>query len=247
MSKRIFVFAGICLVIFCGLVRVQDFEHKEFVEGVLSVLNKEERKDLQSLFARFFFFDQFSYPLFGSKPMSLGRLLPKDEYKRGWQAWKKIAPAFESRKFVIRESRFNGQEIVLVANLEAVEAVYNQNRDLFEARVSLDKLMDALKGDDLLFQELVNNEVYLGILLGYGRKNAALFASGRKDLQPFSNGHPIWYYFSPAMPVYFACDLNTEETKELKLRYDSERAAILRRAKSEGLFTSMLVALKETR
>lgn len=159
----------------------------------------------------------------------------------------KIAPLFDSKKFVIRESRFNGQEIVLVANLEAVEAVYNQNRDLFEARVSLDELMDALKSDDSAFQELVNNEVYLGILLGYGRENAVLFASGSKDLQPFSQGHPIWYYFTPAMPVYFACDLNSDETKELMSRYDSERKAILRRAKTEDLFLSMLVALKETR
>jgi hypothetical protein len=250
-AKILLSFGGICLVfiLFSGLSGVQHavfLEDKVCVEDACSVLSKDERKDLEALFEHFFFFDQFSYPLFGSKPMSVGRLLPTKEYRNGWQAWKKIAPQFDSGKFVIRESMFNGHEVVFIANLDAVERAYHQNRGLFEeafgGRMSLDALKECIARENSLFQELIKNDVCLGVLLGYGAENARLFANGaeRNRLKPFSKGHPIFYYFSSVMPVYFACDLNSEETKELRARYKTERAAIL---KKENLFTSMLVAL----
>jgi len=252
-AKILLFLCGICLVfiLFRGLINVQasiSQEDKVYVEEICSALTKEERKDLEALFEHFFFFDQFSYPLFGSKPMSVGRLLPTKEYGNGWQAWKKIAPLFNSKKFVIREAMFNGHEVVIIANLDVIEVVYHQNRGLFEeafeGRMSLDALKECIVRENALFQELVKNDVCLGVLLGYGTENARLFARGteKSRLKPFSNGHPIFYYFSSVMPVYFACDLNSNETKELKSRYKAERAKILKKG---NLFTSMLVALHE--
>lgn len=251
-TKILLSFGGICLVfiLFSGLRGVQHavpLEDKVYVEEACSVLSKAERKDLEVLFEHFFFFDQFSYPLFGSKPMSIGRLLPKDEFRNGWQAWKKIAPLFDSKKIVIRESMFNGHEVVLIANLDAIERAYDQNRELFEeafgGRMSLDAMKRCILEENSLFQELIKNDVCLGVLLGYGVGNARLFASEieRSSLKPFSKGHPILYYFSSVMPVYFACDINSEETNELRSRYKAERTEIL---KKENLFTSMLVALR---
>lgn len=253
-SKILLLFSAICLLflLFIRLKNSQDdvFQEDElYVEKMCSVLSKDDKKDLKAVFEHLFFFDQFSYPLFGSKPMSLGRLLPNDTFRNGWKAWKKIAPLFDSKKFVIRESMLNGYEIVLIANLDEVERVYLENRELFEEAfprwMSLDTLKACIKEENSLFQELIKNDLCLGVLLGYGVRNARLFANqaDRNQLKPFSKGHPMFYYFSSVMPVYFACDLNSDETKELKSRYNSERAMIL---KKKNLLISMLVSLSRS-
>jgi hypothetical protein len=46
------------------------------------------------------------------------------------------------------------------------------------------------------------------------------------------------------LPVSFACDPTTEETKELKQRYTKERKAILKMAKKDLLFIQMLAKLR---
>ena len=69
-------------------------EQNVYIENALSILSQEEKKDLESMFEHFFFFDGFAYSLFGTKPMSIARLLPTPEMKMGWDAWRKIAPSF---------------------------------------------------------------------------------------------------------------------------------------------------------
>jgi hypothetical protein len=144
---------------------------------------------------------------------------------------------------------------VLVANLDEVEKTYHANTDVFnktfQSRMNWEDLKQCLQEETPLFQELMHNDLCLGILLGYGKRNAELYASNQKKtenkfiLQPFSKLHPIFYYFSPIMPVYFACDPESEETKTLKKRYDSERAEIISMAKKDKLLIQMLVQLRK--
>lgn len=251
---------GCCLLLFFTSIFRKDpsdisQDQKVSIERTLSALPQEERKNLEYVFEHLFFFDQFSYPLFGTKPMSIACLLPTNETRIGWEAWKKIAPLFCSKKFVIREYIFNGHRFALSANLDKVEEIYNNNIDLFSrsfnGRMTLEALKICLKEENSLFQELMRDDICLGVLLGYGRRNSELFANNKKiskekrfPLESFSIGHPIFYYFSAVMPVYFACDPNSEETKDLKKRYKTERANIVDMAKRDKLFTRMLVVLK---
>lgn len=250
---------GICLLLFgLDLFRAVpcsiSSEEKAKIERVLAVLSDEEKRGVELTFEHLFFFDQFAYPIFGSKPMSIGCLYPTDVMRRGWDAWRKIVPFFHSNNIVIRETLLNGRQFIIVVNLDQVEKEYVQNKDAFDQtfgnRMTLESLKNCLKEESPLFQELIQNDLCLGILLGYGRGNSELFSLNQTlsddekfSLSPFSAGHPLFYYFSPVIPVYFACDPSSEETKALKERYNLDRAAILKLARKDKLFTRMLVML----
>lgn len=228
-------------------------EQKHLIEKDLALLSKEERKQLEELFRHFFFFDGFPYTFFGSKPMSIGRLLP--QAKVGWTAWEKIAPLFSSERFVIRKYTLNQGEFVLVANLARIEEVYDENRAILSQAlggpVDIAQLKGCLKEDSPLFLRLMDNHFALGVFLGYGARNAQLFSDNNQmlgkskhGLTPFSGTHPIFHYFSPVLPLNFACDRDSAETRELKNRYSKERTELVRWAKEEDLFIRMLLLLK---
>lgn len=261
MKKRRILFSllGICLSLFLigRLTKDPGYisqEQKSYIETVLSVLSEEEKKDLKYLFDHFFTFNQFAYPLFGTKPMSIGRLLPTHQTEIGWQAWKKIAPSFMSNKFVIREYIFNKHEFLLIANLDEVEKTYKENKSTFDRAfnggMTLDALKTCLRDESPLFQELIHDDLIMGILLGYGIGNAQKFSDNNSlsegkqhSLESFTTGHPLLYFFSPVLPPYFACDINSDETIELKNRYKKERDHIIRMSKSDPLFIHMLALL----
>ncbi len=226
--------------------------HKE-----LTSLSEEESVRLREFFEYHFFFSDFAYTLFGTKPMSIGRLLSTENAKKGWEAWEKIRGSFNSKEFIIRKYIHNNHEFILVANLKNVEEIYLQNQawfnQAFQNRITFDDLTLCLKNDGPLFQQLMKNHLLIGILLGYGAHNAELFAKNqilsndeKIPLEAFSYRiHPIFYIFSKAMPISFACDPTTDETKELKLRYAKERKEILQMAKNDSLFAQMIVKLSK--
>lgn len=220
------------------------------IEAKLSCLSDYERTDLENLFGYLFYFDQCSYPLFGSKPMSIGRLLEDEHAVNGWAAWKKIAPGFNSEQFVVNDYVYNGKTFVLIANLELVEKVYKENKVLFDEAfngcIGLEALKSCLRERNELFEELLGNDLVLGLLLGYGAKNAQLYCEKSMLLKPFSSGHPLNYAFSKIMPPCFACDPNSEETLELKNRYKREREQMVQMARREDLFKQMLVLLNKS-
>jgi|GEM_PF-5766793 len=230
-------------------------EQKNAIQKELSSLSKEENESLKELFDHHFFFSDFAYTLFGTKPMSIGRFHPTQKAKKGWEAWGKINVFFTSEKFIIRKYTCNDHEFLLVANLEKIEQIYHQNQmwfdQAFKGRMTFDALILCLREDGPLFQELMDDHLLVGILLGYGAHNAELFDQNQKlsegegaALQASSwTIHPVFYIFSELMPVSFACDPSTEETKELKKRYAKERRAILRMAKRDPLFIQMLAQL----
>lgn len=255
IGKILAVILATCLsIILMSALRVSQSaftqEQKKFLQKELSRLSYEEQERLKELFDHHFFFSDFAYTLFGSKPMSIGRLLPTHT---GWESWGTINRAFDSKEFVIRKYTFNDCEFLLVANLTSIEKVYRQNKQLFEGLMSFDTLIRCLREDGPLFQQLMRDHLLLGILLGYGTHNAELFSEnqnlsreGKVTLCASSwKLHPIFYIFSEVMPVSFACDPTTEETKELQRRYTEERKAILKMAQRDPLFFQMLVKLSE--
>lgn len=230
-------------------------EQKTSIQEELSALSGEENKRLKELFDHHFFFSDFAYTLFGTKPMSIGRFHPTQKTKKGWEAWGKINGSFTSKEFIIRKYTCNDHEFILVANLQKIEQIYRQNRiwfdQVFKGRMTLDALIICLREDGPLFQELMHDHRLVGILLGYGSHNAELFAKNQKLSEGKGTAlhassrkiHPIFYIFSEAMPVSFACDPSTEETRKLKRRYAKERGDILKMAKRDPLFIQMLAHL----
>jgi hypothetical protein len=260
-KKIVAVVLTVCLlIILITALRVEPSaltkEQKTILQKELSALSKEENKRLRGLFDHHFFFTDFAYTLFGTKPMSIGYLLPTQKTKKGWEAWEKINGSFDSKEFIIRKYTYNNHEFILVANLKKIEQIYRQNQFYFEQAfnglMTFDALVLCLREDGPLFQELMHDHLLVGILLGYGTHNAELFAKNQKlpeekrtVLHSFSRKiHPIFYIFSESLPVSFACDPTTEETKELKQRYTKERKAILKMAKKDLLFIQMLAKLR---
>lgn len=250
----------ICLVIplMCMLnaePSILSKEQRTTLQNELSPLSIEEQGTLKEFFDHHFFFSDFAYTLFGSKPMSIGRLQPTQKARDGWASWKKIKMAFNSKEFVIREYALHGNDFVLVANLNSIGQVYRQNQKLFDqifdGKMTADALIDCIKEDGPLFQKLMHNHLLVGLLLGYGIHNAELFSQNQNlpnekkvALSPSSGKtHPIFYIFSKVMPVSFACDPCTEETKELQSRYTKERKDIQKIAKKDPLFIQMLARL----
>ena len=252
------IFTG-CLLIFFNYISAPSYAglgQKAEIQKKLCSLSKTENKELQALFDHFFYFSEFAYTIFGTKPMSIARLPPTLKAKKGWEAWEKIQGRFCSKKFILRKYLCDGYEFVLVANLKEIEKVYRENQAWFNAvfreKMTLDTLISCLKEESPLFQELMHNHLLVGILLGYGARNAELFSHNstlenkkKIPLESFSmRVHPIFYLFSKIMPPNFACDPSTEETRDLKNRYQQERKEILKRAKKDSLFTQMLAEFR---
>jgi hypothetical protein len=262
MRKEKILAVSLAVCLFILLTTTLKFEpsaltkkQKISLQKELSCLSREENKRLKELFDHHFFFSDFAYTLFGTKPMSIGRFHPTQKTRMGWEAWEKINGSFTSKRFIIRKYTCNDHEFILVANLKKIEQIYYQNQirfdQAFKGRMTFNVLITCLMKGGPLFQELMQDHLLVGILLGYGTHNAELFSQNQKLSVRERNAlyasswkiHPIFYIFSRIMPVSFACDPCTEETKELKKRYTKERKDILKMAKRDPLFIQMLIQL----
>ena len=186
--KKKNVLAGIltlCLSIF--LVFTLSFEpsaltkdRKVALQKKLAPLSREEQEGLKEFFDHHFFFSDFAYTLFGTKPMSIGRLDPTEKAKKGWEAWEKIHTSFDSKEYIIRKYTCNDHEFILVANVKKIEQVYRDHQIWFDQelkdQMTSDTLILCLREDGPLFQALIHDHLLVGILLGYGPHNAELFA-----------------------------------------------------------------------
>lgn len=244
-KKILFILSLICLAFFLNEQYKSHSRtcfrkmHPE-IEQALAELSKREIVALETLFWHLFYLEQFAYPLFGTKPMSIAYLPP--ELENGWEAWEKVSLHFQSNRFVIGKYDRKGHTFLCIGNLEQIEKTYTKNKDLFRDYSDFSELRQAIRMD---FSTLIENDLILGMLLGYGRTNAELFVQ-KAELKPFSQAHPIFYYFSGVTPCGFACDPNSEETIELKERYENERRNIVHIGRFEGLFNKMLVLLNNS-
>ena len=100
---------------------------------------------------------------------------------RGWEVWKKYKSFFPSSHFVILENRDTECVTIVTINkynfLKKVEENIDIFKDVLGAHVTPSIILDnCLKSSNIFKEVLKNNEVLLGILLGFGRHNAQLFS-----------------------------------------------------------------------
>lgn len=167
------------------------------VPDKLKQIPEKDREELKLLFTRFIRSGDFAYTIFGDKAISFASIeqpsllkmtlkgIPKCKLYtqwNKWNIWKKYEKLFPIKKFLFIEecSPFNTDinHIYLICKPTFVKNV-NQNIALFQnilgKGVTGESLLNKIKFSGKLRSTILNNELLLGILLGYGRHNSTLY------------------------------------------------------------------------
>lgn len=220
------------------------------------VLSHQERNELESFFRKLFTKSEFAYSLFGNKPMSFytyfikipktasfntNFLEPKiekydDLFKRGYSF-------FNTNNFLLIDQPFISDKFptkdcvrdILILNKEAFILTIDNHSNLFEKRLGRhvtgkELLLEIESGKNVLSEVLSDDEFLWGLLLGYGKKNAELYAE-REEIIDICNsknlkkekthltGFSNEYYLHLIPLPMFLCDKDSIETKTIKHKY----------------------------
>ncbi len=173
------------------------------VRDTLEVIPKNDQEVLAKFFHVLFNPGNFSYTLFGDKPMSLMDYLttPFDSdgvpassgqlrFKRGWELWKKYAHLFPLIHYILIENpvEHNKFKNIILINkkyfIEKVNGHLSLFQKVFGKDISGTLLLKKIEENPKLLSCFDHHSLLLGILLGYGEHNACLYAT-RDKLSPF--------------------------------------------------------------
>jgi len=185
----VFVFLGLMLPVSGST------DNHPLDERIASV-DKTDLVDIEVLFRKLVFEDDFGYTLFGEKPISLagyfteqpvGNILlgHSGRFPVGslWKTWSKYQQSFVGQNFLLlNEPDSSCEEIRVITfiNKKYFVAKVNEHLDLFREELGDDVTSEGLlerisAGKETFFEILHDNEVLYGILLGYGKDNALAF------------------------------------------------------------------------
>lgn len=225
----------VCFVMLCCLFSARVYCEEQGARApFLNVISRDERKELELFFHNLFAENELGYTLFGDKPLSFcfpqtypPSISQRDHVFRlyvegtiplhkGLEVWKKAQLKESPYTLVIYENA-GYPAFVMLINREALNITFHQNRDLFEKTYkSAEILLDLLENKKVCLNELFEQHVLLGIMLGYGRHNAELFENGA--LRPLTQEDPCLFQVTP---INFAVDPLHPETSVLKKKYDA--------------------------
>lgn len=169
--------------VFCCLTIVSEGH-----ESLMNALPTEDQRVLERFFQTLLSGYEFGYTLFGSKPMSVALTYRPSELspeytilEKGWEAWDRCQGRFPSFRFFLKKDVLNGGELSLtIFNKLAASQVINENLELFQSvfgkydpETILQKICDS--GESIFEMNNPHIQSILGILLGYGGKNALNF------------------------------------------------------------------------
>lgn len=245
------------------------------VKNILDSIPEEDREKLTSLFCEIMNQDNGAYTLFGDKAVSLsGAFLVTpfentlEKMRSGgifwgwWTIWERYHHLFKTKHYIfLRESNvINNCEdnreikcdlIFFINKKEFIKTVENHLR-LFETvlnrKINPKKLLDDIESGRISFQKSIeNNQMLLGILLGYGQHNASLFNKrcrdpfeyyansqgffvGDAELKPIDNKLTSFgdYRYLPLVigPIHFVADNDHAETKAIRKKFKELRGKI---------------------
>jgi hypothetical protein len=204
MIKFIFIF----ILLISGIIGAQ--------ENILGHLSECDKQDLSELFHTLMDQDQFSYTLFGDKPVSLSGDFAITPYQvtlsgalsggvflKKWAIWKRNEVKFSIKNYLfIEEPAFNRRDNTMrfiffinkAAFIKTVNYYIHTFREVLGCDLTASELLEKMEQDHKFMNLLNNNEMLLGILLGYGEYNAKLFAR-RMKLRKFITGKTL-----PSLP-----------------------------------------------
>lgn len=181
-------------VCFISIVECQNIH-----DDILEELSLKEYEELKLLFHYLFAEHEFGYTLLGDKPMSFC-LAPtcsiafatkehffKIFYKNRLDLKNALFFLKKLQKFKIKSNyifivfEIRGfPDYVFFINKNAFTQVFNNNIDFFKRtfgnKITLESFLDAFQNKSLDIDELFEEHEILGIMCGYGRDNAKLFA-----------------------------------------------------------------------
>ena len=161
-------------------------------------MTPEEHYYLATFFNVILFSDDFSYLLFGSKPVactSFEKSIPFNfsyecvsgfnfTINKGLEVFKKYRHLFSSRNIIVHLSEDADYTYLLMINrenlLKTLEEHINDFQQVLGQNYTTDSLFAQITGKEYLADVIKNHEALLGILLGYGRNNAWNFHQKNK-------------------------------------------------------------------
>lgn len=249
-----------------------------------------ELKNIQHLFGQLINNHDFSYTLFGSKPMSLADLnfeVPSElpffrkirskfiltKSKKCLSTWYKYKDEFALKDFIFLDQEYDFVKCLLVVlinkknllkTLHDNEAIFRQELgEDFSPEIFLEQLATKQLS---LAQATKKSQRLLGIMLGYGVRNATLFqerfdlmsaiSKRKKENLPTDDLLAKLEFLESQAgefseleedaiipPLYFLADTSHPETIELKNRYEQERREIETMAKQPHFMDKVLERL----
>lgn len=143
-----------------------------------------DRQPLNAFFRNLLFSRGFAYTLFGDKPISVAEFdLEADQLfsvpSDGYWMWKKYASLFPSDRYVFLFYEDKNCEITLI-NKKAFYQIIREHQEQFDEafgiKISPDRILNLLIQKRSVWNSPIkNHENLIGILLGYGKTNAALY------------------------------------------------------------------------
>lgn len=172
------------------------------VKACLDQIPQEDREYLDRFFQQLLREDPFAYTLFGDKPMSytvdytdcdsFDFPIRKLVLNQGWDAWVRYNHLFPSKAFILKR---RGDEYYII-HKQHVQSVIRENSQCFRKKLGkeIDAILSELCEPDRQIGDWIDDSQLLGILLGFGKENAALFERSfhllhqlkSKSIPPFS-------------------------------------------------------------
>jgi hypothetical protein len=270
----IFIFVVVSLYIYQhSLFYCYTKIHIQYINDQLLEMPKDDLLCLEELMDEELFWSPIAYTLFGNKPISISHYFEEDVInirchsdakqncinenkmkKEGWNLWQKYSYLFPSKNYKVisyKENDDSGFTTVLFINEPSLFNVLYENIYDFQKvlgyEYSNDKIYKSiLNGEKELLNKIFNHDALLGMLLGFGRRNAWNFYYREqirnqlkdkvcesidfqeldKKLKAFheENLEKLECFYLPR----FCADPSDPETKSLKKKYLSDQQKIRR-------------------
>jgi hypothetical protein len=187
---------------FLLLFIITNLGYGQDIHDILSTIPKNDKEAIHSLFASLVS-DHFAYTLFADKPVSLSgdfTITPMNNILCGfrcgsrfwnrWEVWDRYKHKFKLTNYVLIEEHSeiskNNSLVILINKKAFIETIKKHTRlfdNILGKHIQAENLLKEIESKRVSFQSAINNnELLWGILLGYGKHNATLYAERDKFL-----------------------------------------------------------------
>jgi len=246
-----------------------------FSEDAFQEITEEEKAHIEYVFDYLFKFDEFSYTLYGDKPLSFEHINTSNvnhlslirycalfSYKKpvnflevSWNIWKSKFGNIKFKNYLFFDKENTHYKTIILINKQAFYRVYEKNKNLFKEvlghYITADMLLKRLTSHELNLMEALNHhQGLLGILLGYGTHNSLLFYNKKLlfheiESKKLQGINPYFYWISLIQPVRFLGDVNHPETIQLMNKYEAVNTKVAKIFKEEDWVDAIISKLKE--
>lgn len=284
MFKR-FIPIGLLLIVVTIFVTWWPSQNaQKQVRKVLRTLSHDEKTVLKAFFQLLLFESQFAYVLYGDKPAAT--IAYMEQYnsphyggirysnlaransilREGWRIWEQRKDQLPLKNYLLHHHRHKNRAFVHLINKRALKLAFNKNRIDFVARYGSMVTFEKVLSDFLNCERIHSYHELMGIILGYGRKNARLFQEREnlekriithsltnqalikkvdqisKQLKPFDLSSSRLHFMS--LPQ-FAADSQSKQTQHLKKKYRKQRKEIAKELGKGDFLEMTLIKLMQ--